>query len=117
MIQTDEVLKKRLKILIRRSVTLMVWSGKLITTKITEPKNNKPDTSGLISETAFITKFTEIGIKRPDTGDLVTNAKLKTKATEREGKVPSITGLVTTAALNTKQKLQKLKIKYLVLLI
>ena len=71
----------------------------------------------MISETAFITKFIEIGIKRPDTGDLVTNAKLKTKATEREGKVPSITGLVTTAALNTKQKLQKLKIKYLVLLI
>ena len=76
-----------------------------------------PDTIGLVKKTDYNTKNTETENKIPTVTGLVTTAALNTKDTEMENKIPDNTNLATKVALNTKATIQRLKVKYLTLLI
>ena len=52
--------------------------------------------------------------KIPDTSNLVTNTAFNSKSEEVENKTPDVSGLVTKTAFNTK--LGKLKIKFLTMI-
>ena len=87
MIWINKVFSRRLKILIKRYLVLVDWSKKASSN----------------------TKITEIENKIPRVTALVTTVVLNTKAIESENKIPDFTNLTP--------KQNKLKVKYLTLLI
>ena len=66
-------------------------------TKLTELKNEIPNTNGLVKKTDYNTKISELEDKIPDISGLATKAALTTV----ENKIPSITNLATKTALTT----------------
>ena len=69
----------------------------------------------LVTQTDYNTKITEIESTMPIITDLVTTAARNTKSARTESKMSDVTNLATKAA--PIQKLKKLKINYLILLI
>ena len=94
---------------------------------------NNIDTSGFVLKTRYDTDKSELGNKIPDTSGLVKKADYDTKITEIEDEIPDVSNLVTKTALTTvedkitdisnlakkqimKQKLQKLKINLITII-
>ena len=94
---------------------------------------NNIDTSGFVLKTRYDTDKSELGNKIPDTSGLVKKTDYDTKITEIEDEIPDVSNLVTKTALTTvedkitdisnlakkqimKQKLQKLKINLITII-
>ena len=94
---------------------------------------NDIDTSGFVLKTRYDTDKSELGNKIPDTSGLVKKTDYDTKITEIEDEIPDVSNLVTKTALTTvedkitdisnlakkqimKQKLQKLKINLITII-
>ena len=94
---------------------------------------NNIDTSGFVLKTRNDTDKSELGNKIPDTSGLVKKTDYDTKITEIEDEIPDVSNLVTKTALTTvedkitdisnlakkqimKQKLQKLKINLITII-
>ena len=94
---------------------------------------NNIDTSGFVLKTRYDTDKSELGNKIPDTSGLVKKTDYDTKITEIEDEIPDVSNLATKTALTTvedkitdisnlakkqimKQKLQKLKINLITII-
>ena len=94
---------------------------------------NNIDTSGFVLKTRYDTDKSELGNKIPDTSGLVKKTDYDTKITEIEDEITDVSNLVTKTALTTvedkitdisnlakkqimKQKLQKLKINLITII-
>ena len=74
-----------------------------------------PNTGGLVKRTDYNTKRKEISNKISAITGLLTNSTLNTKALDIQTKIPDISNQATKTA--SIQKLQRLKIRYLILVI